>query len=95
MCIRDSHTVNGCNLQPGDLFGSGTLSGPTLDQAGALIELTTGGKNPLTLPNGEQRTWLEDGDSVVLRGWCERDGAARIGFGECLGTVLPARTPKA
>ncbi|MFM7000530.1 MAG: fumarylacetoacetase [Limnohabitans sp.] len=89
------HTVNGCNLQPGDLFGSGTLSGPTLDQAGALIELTTGGKNPLTLPNGEQRTWLEDGDSVVLRGWCERDGAARIGFGECLGTVLPARTPKA
>ena len=88
------HTVNGCNLQPGDLFGSGTLSGPTLDQAGALIELTTGGKNPIALPNGEQRTWLEDGDSVVLRGWCERDGAARIGFGECVGTVLPARTIK-
>jgi len=88
------HTVNGCNLQPGDLFGSGTLSGPTLDQAGALIELTTGGKNPVALPNGEQRTWLEDGDSVVLRGWCEREGAARIGFGECVGTVLPARTLK-
>lgn len=86
------HTVNGCNLQPGDLLGSGTLSGPTLDQAGALIELTTGGKNPIALPNGEQRTWLEDGDSVVLRGWCERDGASRIGFGECVGTVLPART---
>ncbi len=86
------HTVNGCNLQPGDLLGSGTLSGPTLDQAGALIELTTGGKNPIALPNGEQRTWLEDGDSVVLRGWCEREGAARIGFGECVGTVLPART---
>jgi fumarylacetoacetase len=86
------HTVNGCNLQPGDLLGSGTLSGPTLDQAGALIELTTGGKNPITLPSGEQRTWLEDGDSVVLRGWCEREGAARIGFGECVGTVLPART---
>jgi fumarylacetoacetase len=86
------HTVNGCNLQPGDLFGSGTLSGPTLDQAGALIELTTGGKNPIALPGGEQRTWLEDGDSVVLRGWCEREGAARIGFGECVGTVLPART---
>ena len=86
------HTVNGCNLQPGDLFGSGTLSGPTLDQAGALIELTTGGKNPIALPNGEQRTWLEDGDSVVLRGWCEKSGAARIGFGECVGTVLPART---
>lgn len=86
------HTVNGCNLQPGDLFGSGTLSGPTLDQAGALIELTTGGKNPLSLPNGERRTWLEDGDSVVIRGWCEKAGAARIGFGECVGTVLPARS---
>ncbi len=85
------HTVNGCNLQPGDLFGSGTLSGPTLDQAGALIELTAGGKNPLPLPNGEARTFLEDGDAVVLRGWCEKPGAARIGFGECRGTVLPAR----
>lgn len=89
------HTVGGCNLQPGDMFGSGTLSGPTLDQAAALIELTTGGKNPVALPSGEQRTWLEDGDSVVLRGWCEREGAARIGFGECVGTVLPARVPKA
>jgi fumarylacetoacetase len=88
------HTVNGCNLQAGDLLGSGTLSGPTLDQAGALIELTQGGKNPMTLPNGEQRTWLEDGDSVVLRGWCERAGAVRIGFGECSGTVLPARRAK-
>lgn len=86
------HTVNGCNLQPGDLLGSGTLSGPTLDQAGALIELTTGGKNPLTLPNGESRTFLEDGDAIVIRGWCEKDGAARIGFGECVGTVLPARS---
>ncbi|MEO8013665.1 MAG: fumarylacetoacetase [Polaromonas sp.] len=86
------HTVNGCNLQPGDLFGSGTLSGPTLDQAGALIELTTGGKHPLELPNGESRTYLEDGDAVVIRGWCEKSGAARIGFGECRGTVLPARS---
>lgn len=85
------HTVNGCNLQPGDLFGSGTLSGPTLDQAGALIELTTGGKHPLALPNGESRTYLEDGDAVVIRGWCEKAGAARIGFGECRGSVLPAR----
>ena len=84
------HTVNGCNLQPGDLFGSGTLSGPTLDQAAALIELTTGGKHPINLPNGEQRTFLEDGDAVVLRGWCEKAGAVRIGFGECWGTVLPA-----
>lgn len=86
------HTVNGCNLQPGDLLGSGTLSGPTLDQAGALIELTTGGKNPLTLPNGESRTFLEDGDAIVIRGWCEKEGATRIGFGECVGTVLPARS---
>lgn len=85
------HTVNGCNLQPGDVFGSGTLSGPTPDQAAALIELTAGGKHPLALPNGEQRTFLEDGDAVVLRGWCEKSGAARIGFGECWGTVLPAK----
>ena len=85
------HTVNGCNLQPGDLLGSGTLSGPTLDQAGALLELTAGGKQPLALPGGEQRTFLEDGDAVTLRGWCEKPGTARIGFGECVGTVLPAR----
>jgi fumarylacetoacetase len=85
------HTVNGCNLQPGDLLGSGTLSGPTLDQAGALIELTEGGKRPLSLGNGEIRTYLEDGDSITLRGWCAQPGAARIGFGECVGTVLPAR----
>ncbi len=87
------HTVNGCNLQPGDLMGTGTLSGPMRDQAGALIELTEGGKNPLTLVNGETRAFLEDGDSVVLRGHCVGQGAARIGFGECVGTVLPARTP--
>ncbi len=86
------HTVNGCNLQPGDLMGTGTLSGPSLDEAGALIELTVGGKQPLTLPNGESRTYLEDGDAVVLRGWCEKPSAARIGFGQCVGTVLPALT---
>lgn len=85
------HTVNGCNLQPGDLFGTGTLSGPTLDQAAALIEITQGGKEPVQLPDGEMRTFLEDGDRVTLRGWCEKPGAARIGFGECVGTVLPAR----
>ncbi|MDD0841120.1 fumarylacetoacetase [Curvibacter sp. HBC61] len=85
------HTVNGCNLQAGDLLGSGTLSGPTLDQAGALIELTQGGKQAITLPQGEQRVYLEDGDSVVLRGWCEKPGAARIGFGACEGSILPAR----
>jgi fumarylacetoacetase len=85
------HTVNGCNLQPGDLLGTGTLSGPTAGEAGSLLELTQGGKSPVALPGGQTRTYLEDGDSIVLRGWCERSGAARIGFGECRGTVLPAR----
>ncbi|NML60118.1 fumarylacetoacetase [Massilia sp. RP-1-19] len=85
------HTVGGCNLQPGDLFGSGTLSGPTPDQAGALIELTSGGKEPLSLPDGDSRTYLLDGDTVIMRGWCEKPGTARIGFGECRGTVLPAK----
>lgn len=84
------HTVNGCNLQPGDLFGSGTLSGPMPDQAGALIELTQGGTKPVMLPDGEIRRFLEDGDAVVIRGWCERPGAVRIGFGECWGSLLPA-----
>jgi fumarylacetoacetase len=85
------HTVNGCNLQPGDLLGSGTLSGPTASEAGALIELTVGGKQPVPLPDGESRTFVEDGDTVVMRAWCERPGAARIGFGEVRATVLPAQ----
>jgi len=84
------HTVNGCNLQPGDLMGSGTLSGPGEGEAGSLMELTGGGKRPLLLANGEQRTFLEDGDTLILRGWCEREGAVRIGLGEARGTVLPA-----
>ena len=84
------HTVNGCNLQPGDLLGSGTLSGPAADQAGSLLELSLGGKQPITLANGETRTFLEDGDTLSLRGWCERPRAVRIGFGECVGTVMPA-----
>jgi fumarylacetoacetase len=84
------HTVNGCNLQPGDLFGSGTLSGPTQDQSGSLLELTAGGKQPITLPDGEQRTFLEDGDTLIMRGYCERPGAVRIGLGEVSGTVLAA-----
>ena len=83
------HTVNGCNLQPGDLMGSGTLSGPGEGEAGSLMEITGGGKRPLLLANGEQRTFLEDGDTLVLRGWCEREGAVRIGLGEARGTVLP------
>jgi fumarylacetoacetase len=88
------HTVNGCNLQAGDLLGSGTLSGPKPEQGGSLLELSNGGKQPLTLSNGEQRTFLEDGDTVILKAHCERPGARRIGFGECRGTVLPAREPK-
>ncbi len=84
------HTVNGCNLRAGDLFGSGTLSGPQPEQGGSLMELSAGGKRPLTLSNGETRTWLEDGDTVILRGYCQREGFRRIGFGECRGTVLPA-----
>jgi fumarylacetoacetase len=83
------HTVNGCNLQPGDLLGSGTLSGPEASEAGSLMELTGGGKQPITLPNGEQRSFLEDGDALIMRGWCEREGAARIGLGEVVGTVEP------
>ncbi len=85
------HTVNGCNLQPGDLLGSGTQSGPTLDEAGALIELSVGGSRSLALPSGESRTFLEDGDTVTFRGACEKPGTARIGFGEVSGTLLPAR----
>ena len=84
------HTVNGCNLQPGDLLGTGTLSGPTASEAAALIELTVGGKFPITLPSGESRTFLEDGDSITLSAHCEKSGAARVGFGTCTGTVLPA-----
>ena len=84
------HTVNGCNLRSGDLFGSGTLSGPTFEQGGSLLELTQGGKKAIHLPNGESRTFLEDGDTIILRGYCLRDGFRRIGFGECKGTVLSA-----
>ena len=87
------HTVNGCNLASGDLLGTGTLSGAAAGQAGSLLELTNGGKTPLRLSSGEARTWLDDGDSVILRASCTRDGARRIGFGECRGTVLAARRP--
>jgi fumarylacetoacetase len=86
------HTINGCNLQPGDLLGTGTQSGPDAAEAGSLLELTSGGKQPLTLPDGETRGFLADGDVVTLRAWCERPGAARIGLGEATGEVLPAAT---
>ena len=84
------HTVGGCNMQPGDMFATGTMSGPGASEACALIELTAGGKNPITLPNGETRTFLEDGDTVIITGHCIKEGAARIGFGSTIGTVLPA-----
>jgi len=83
------HTMGGCNLQSGDLLGSGTISGPSSGEAGALIELTVGGAQPVDIGNGENRAFLEDGDTVIFRGWCERDGFARIGFGANYGTVLP------
>jgi fumarylacetoacetase len=86
------HASNGCNLQPGDLLGTGTQSGPAPGQGGSLLELSMGGKQPVTLANGETRRFLQDGDTVVLRGWCERVGARRIGLGTCTGTVLPARS---
>jgi len=84
------HTSNGCNFQPGDLFATGTISGPGKDARGCLLELTWRGAEPLTLPTGETRKFLEDGDEVIMRGYCERPGTARIGFGECRGVVLPA-----
>jgi fumarylacetoacetase len=84
------HSSNGCNLQPGDLLGSGTQSGPQPGQGGSLLELTQGGRQAVTLANGETRRFLEDGDTVVLRARCERAGVRAIGFGVCSGTVLPA-----
>ena len=82
------HASNGCNLRPGDLIASGTVSGPDKSERGCLLELTLRGAEPLTLPNGETRRFLEDGDEVILRGHCTREGFARIGFGECRGVVL-------
>ena len=100
------HTSNGCNLQPGDLLASGTISGPTRDSRGCLLELTWDGdpwasppnivpgsqRTPIKLPTGEERKFLADGDEVVMRAWCERDGFRRIGFGECRGVIEPARS---
>jgi fumarylacetoacetase len=85
------HTVNGCSVHTGDLMGTGTISGPTRQQTGSMLELTEGGTLPLSLPSTEEiRTYLEDGDAVELRGYCVKEGAARIGFGTCYGMVVPA-----
>jgi fumarylacetoacetase len=85
------HTVNGCNLWPGDLLASGTISGPTPDSYGSMLELAWKGAKPLSFPNGETRIFLQDGDRVTMTGWCQGNGY-RVGFGEVTGAVLPART---
>jgi len=83
------HTSTGCNMRPGDLIGSGTVSGPTEDARGCLLERTWRGQQPFDLPDGTQRKFLQDGDEIIMRAWCERAGATRIGFGECRGIVHP------
>ena len=85
------HASNGCNLRAGDLIGSGTISGKEKSSRGCLLEMTWRGAEPLQLPTGEMRAFLADGDEVIFRGWCERDGAMRIGFGECRGVIRPAQ----
>jgi fumarylacetoacetase len=88
--IVTQHSANGCNLQPGDLIGTGTLSTDSAGGLGSLLEISRGGKEPLALESGETRSFLEDGDEVTLRAWCERQGVSRIGLGECVGRVVPA-----
>jgi fumarylacetoacetase len=88
------HTVNGCNLRAGDLLGTGTQSGPTPEEAGSLLELSVGGSRPIQIGLDESRTFLQDGDEVIFRGWCEKPGAVRIGFGEVRGRVLPANSSR-
>lgn len=84
------HTITGCNLSVGDLLGSGTISGTEKGSQGSLIEATEGGKNPLQLSGSEKRVWLEDGDTVKIIGWAEDADGDRIGFGDCVGQILPA-----
>jgi fumarylacetoacetase len=87
------HSINGCALRPGDLVATGTVSGVDDSESGCLLELTRRGVEPLQLRNGEERAWLEDGDELILRGRCERDGYVGIGFGECRGRVNNERQP--
>jgi fumarylacetoacetase len=84
------HSSNGCNLQPGDLIGTGTLSTDSADGLGSLLEISQGGKKPVELATGESRGFLEDGDEITLRAWCEGGGTARIGLGECVGRIVAA-----
>jgi fumarylacetoacetase len=84
------HASNGCNLRPGDIFGTGTISGPDAQSLGSLLEISMGGRQPVTLASGETRRFLEDGDEIIMKGYCEREGFRRIGFGECRGRIIPA-----
>ncbi|HYC47322.1 MAG TPA: fumarylacetoacetate hydrolase family protein, partial [Burkholderiales bacterium] len=84
------HTVNGCNLRPGDLLATGTVSGPEPGELGSLLELTRNGAQPFALPGGDSRTFLEDGDEVIIRARCTREGFRGIGFGEARGVIMPA-----
>ena len=83
------HTINGCRVNAGDMMGSGTISGPTPDSFGSMLELTWGGKNPLTMKDGSERKFINDNDTVIIRGYCQND-TIRIGFGECASKLLPA-----
>jgi fumarylacetoacetase len=91
--IVTHHSANGCNLQPGDLIGTGTLSTDSSGGLGSLLEISQGGKQPVALPSGETRSFLEDGDEITLKAWCEGDAAVRIGFGECVGRVVGSGQP--
>jgi len=82
------HSIGGCNMNPGDLLGTGTISGPG-DMYGSMMEISLNGKNPFTLPSGEQRSFILDGDTLIMRGWAQGNGY-RIGFGDCSGLILPA-----
>jgi len=84
------HSSNGCNMNPGDLMGSGTISGPTDDARACITEITEAGKKPLTLSSGERRTALEDGDQIILSAWAKKAGHVSIGFGDCVGTIHPS-----
>jgi fumarylacetoacetase len=84
------HTVNGCNVEVGDLYASGTISGPEEGSFGSMLEITWNGKNPVTLADGSKRQFIEDGDSVIMRGFTQKNGV-RIGFGECKGQILPTK----
>jgi fumarylacetoacetase len=84
------HTSNGCNLRRGDLLATGTVSGKEKHERGCLLELTWRGTEPIELPSGETRRFLEDGDEIIMKGYCEKEGFRRIGFGECAGMIIPA-----